>query len=215
MNNRLFALALVALTPIAASAQDAADQRPANPGPPSQGPMVIERVHSGWLGAPDFKVTDVDGHTSELVGGYGGWLTDDTFLVGGGGYWLVNNTHDREMGYGGLVLQWLGGVNHGIGYSFKGLIGGGEANLTRTVTQVVNVRDPRNGRNVVRTTVPVQVWSHEGFFVAEPQADALIRVTRHIRVTVGAGYRFTAGDHGDDRLQGAVGTIGLQIGGGS
>jgi hypothetical protein len=37
-----------------------------------------------------------------------------------------------------------------------------------------------------------------------------------MRITAGAGYRFTVADYGgDSRLRGAVGTIGLQIGGGS
>src|SRR5262245_3329076 len=58
--------------------------------PATQGPMVVERVHSGFLAAPDVKVTEVDGTTSALAGGYAGWLSDETFFVGGGGYWLAN-----------------------------------------------------------------------------------------------------------------------------
>ena len=50
----------------------------------------------------------------------------------------------------------------------------------------------------------------------EPEADVLIRLTRGMRITAGAGYRFTFADYGgDSRLRGAVGTVGLQIGGGS
>ena len=80
MNSKsLLALFVLVLLPVAASAQSASDQTPQ-----SQGPMRIERVHSGLLAAPDFKVTDVDYTTSEMVGGYAGWITDDTFFVGGG-----------------------------------------------------------------------------------------------------------------------------------
>jgi hypothetical protein len=32
--------------------------------------MVIERMHSGFVVAPDFKVTEVDRETSALAGGY-------------------------------------------------------------------------------------------------------------------------------------------------
>jgi hypothetical protein len=93
----VFTLALAALTPPSVSAQ-----------PPSSGPMTIERLHSGFMGGPEVKVSTIDGRTSALVGGYGGWLTDDTFFIGGAGYWLANGSHDREMAYGGLVVQWLG-----------------------------------------------------------------------------------------------------------
>src|SRR5262245_27582050 len=139
MNRTLILLFLVALAPVGASAQDAADQRPAGQGPSSQGPMIVERVHSGFLGAPDFKVTELDGSTSGLAGGYAGWISDDTWFVGGAGYWLPNDDRDREMAYGGLVVQLLSGVNRRIGYTVKGLIGGGEATLSQT-RSLVTVR---------------------------------------------------------------------------
>src|SRR5881409_2907314 len=52
--------------PVAVRAEDAAQ----GPGPTTQGPMIIERVKSGFLVAPDFKVTEVDRRTAELAGGY-------------------------------------------------------------------------------------------------------------------------------------------------
>ena len=53
--------------------------------------------------------------------------------------------------------------------------------------------------------------------------DLLIHFTDHVGLAVGAGYRFTGSDRydrdpgfslSDSRLSGAVGTIGLQNGGG-
>src|SRR6267378_2758954 len=82
----------VLIAPLAAAAQDAT---PTNPN--AQGPMIVERVKSGFLVAPDFKVTGVDHKTSELAGAYAGWVTDNTLLVGAGGYWLANRSKDREM----------------------------------------------------------------------------------------------------------------------
>src|ERR1043166_9045012 len=103
---------------------DVAEQRRATP--VMQGPMTIEAIHSGFLAAPDVKVTDFDHKTSPLVGGYAGWVTDDTFFIGGGGYWLADSHRsDREMAYGGLVLQWLARKDSRIGFGAKGLIGGG------------------------------------------------------------------------------------------
>ena len=85
------AAAMVLLLPLTAAAQSGA------PAPSSQGPMVVERVQSGFLVAPDVKVTRVDGITSELAGAYAGWLTDGTIFVGGGGYWMANQSSDRRM----------------------------------------------------------------------------------------------------------------------
>jgi len=185
------------------------------------GPMTIERVRSGVLIAPDFKVTRFDGRTSELVGGYGGWLSDKTFFVGGGGYWLANGSRDRRLAYGGLVLQWMGRGGQTIGYSIKGLIGGGESTVSRTVTQTIRFPDLRRlndgrieaGRQPQSITTSVR--TRQDFFVGEPEADVVVRITKTLHLTVGAGYRFIAAERGDEnRLRGAVGTIGLQLGGG-
>jgi len=102
MRRRIALVALGAcLVPLSAAAQ------PAGPTTPrTQGPMIIEPIRSGWLVAPDVKVTEVDRKTSELVGGYAGWLSDERFFIGGAGYWLANG-NDREMAYGGVVAQWL------------------------------------------------------------------------------------------------------------
>ena len=185
------------------------------------GPMKIERVHSGALVAPDFKVTRFDGRTSELVGGYGGWLTERTLFIGGGGYWLANGSRDRRLGYGGLVLQWMGRGDQTIGYSVKGLVGGGESTLARTVTETIRVPDLRlvNGRMQPVLGQPqsftTTVRTHQAFFVAEPEADVVIRLTKTLHLTAGAGYRIIAAERGDEsRLRGPVGTIGLQLGGG-
>jgi hypothetical protein len=66
--------------------------------------MVVERIKTGFLAVPDFKVTEFDRTTSELAGAYAGWLTDQRFLIGGGGYWLTSGSRDRELAYGGLVV---------------------------------------------------------------------------------------------------------------
>jgi len=193
----------IVLVPLRAAAQ---------PTPSAPGPMIFEPIRSGWLVAPDAKITDVDGRTSELVGGYAGRITDDTFFIGGGGYWMANQSHDREMAYGGLVVQWLARTNSRFGYSVKGLVGGGAATLSGvTLLRDNDERDNRRGR-----ITSVRGRSNQAFFVAEPEADVLVRLTRHMRLTAGAGYRFTAAERGgDSRLRGAVGTLGLQIGGGS
>jgi len=210
---------IAALTPVAAAAQAAP---PATPS--SQGPMIIERVHSGFLFAPDVKITEVDHKTSELVGGYAGWVADEAFFFGGGGYWLANNASGRRMAYGGLMLQWLGQTNRRIGWAAKGLIGGGEATLSDTVTELTYVPNPAFvpgvRRGDVSPVIPgptrsVQVHFRQDFFVAEPEANIVLRLSKNFRLTGGFGYRAVdARRHQDDRLSGPVGSVAFQIGGG-
>jgi hypothetical protein len=224
----VFAVLVVLLAPLPAAAQDGSTDSPlqtsgaalaAATAEQPAGPMKIERVRSGVLLAPDFKVTEIDGRTSELVGGYGGWLADKTFFIGGGGYWLANGSRDRRLGYGGLVLQWMARGDRSLGYSLKGLVGGGESTLSRSVTQTIRIPErliggrPQAGRQLQSITTSIR--TRRGFFVAEPEADVVLRITKTIRLTAGAGYRLIAAEHGDEsRLRGAVGTIGLQLGGG-
>jgi hypothetical protein len=197
----------------------------------AQGPMTVQPLHSGFVVAPDFKITEVDKTTSALVGGYAGWLTDETFFIGGGGYWLANDARDRQMGYGGLVLQWLVNSDRRVGFAAKGLVGGGRATLGTTVLPALRPQDIPDLRNLpafrdlsrfgfdvdrlLRAPTSTRVRFREDFFVAEPQADVVIKLTRSLRLTGGVGYRFIDGEgRSDDRLSGATGSIALQIGGG-
>ena len=91
------ALVMLLALPALATAQDRTP-------PPASG-LTLERVHNDFVVAPDFKITDVDGQTGNLVGVSVGMLQQDTFFVGGAGYWLANGSeNDFEMMYGGLTL---------------------------------------------------------------------------------------------------------------
>ena len=202
------------LLPIAASAQTggAAPDR-TSVDQTSQGPMTVERVHNGFLVAPDFKFTEVDRKSSGLAGGYAGVVFDEHIFVGGGGYVLATNTRGRDLAYGGVVLQWLsGGSDDVFGFSAKTLLGGG---WTESSSVVQTLSGPSRYLNV---------RVEQRFFVAEPGIDALFRMTKHVRLAVGGGYRFTGSDgrgrlapysavSGTDRLNGAVGSIALHLGG--
>jgi hypothetical protein len=202
------ALGVVLLNAAAAAAQTPSP--PPTPSAPSTGPMTIERLHSGFLGGPDVKITDVDGHASVLVGGQGGWIADDTIFVGGAGYWLTNGTHDREMAYGGLVVQWLAHGDRRLGYGLRGLVGGGEATLSSTIAVPIygHVRPNRVPIDFRQTTVRY----YQGFFVAEPEGNLFVKINDHLRLVGGVGYRFVGAEHHDDsRLSGVTGSIGVQI----
>ena len=211
MSRALFAALIGCLLPLGAAAQtsDSAALDPAA-AQASQGPMTVERIHNGFLVAPDFKITQFDHRTSGLAGGYAGVVFADAVFIGGGGYGMVTNTRGRSLGYGGLIMQWFGRTSEPFGYSARMLVGGGTADSTENV-QVVD-----RGRI---TTQSLRV--RQNFVVFEPEVNALVRINRHVRVTAGVGYRFTGSGRHDQgfnypgRLNpsGAVGSVGVQIGG--
>jgi hypothetical protein len=201
----------IGLLPIAASAQPADDPAPdtAAAAQTSQGPMVVERIHNGFLVAPDFKATEFDHRTFGLAGGYAGVVFADAVFIGGGGYGLVSGTHGRNLAYGGLIMQWFGRGSDTFGYSAKMLVGGGTAGSTENVPVQID-----------RTHVATQpIRIRQDFAVFEPEVTALVRFNRHLRLTAGVGYRFTGSgwhDHGFSapgrvNPDGVTGSIGLQI----
>ena len=214
--NRLIATLAIVLLPIAAAAQPADDPAP-DPAPAAQapqGPMIVERIHNGFLAVPEFKFTEFDHQTSGLLGGSAGVVFQDAIFIGGGGYGMVTNSHGRELAYGGLVMQWFGRTSQTVGYSAKMLFGGGTAESTENVAVVVD----RAGHIATQA-----VRVHQDFFVFEPEVNGMLRFNRHVRLTGGVGYRFTGhyyGYYGSPypghlSPDGWTGTIGVQIGSGS
>jgi hypothetical protein len=218
---------LLAVLPLSAAAQTAADET--QPPTTSQGPMIVERLHSGVVFAPEAKATEFDKKLSGLVGGSIGWVAEETFFIGGGGFWMPEGRHaDRELAYGGLVLQWFGHTSDRFGWSAKALLGGGEATLPVTVTEIVRPPLPRPlDRNgplqplPQPQTITTTIRDRAGFLAAEPEVNARIAFTRSVRLVLGAGYRFAGTDwrrYGIDRddrrrISGATGTVSVQIGG--
>jgi hypothetical protein len=214
----------IVLLPLVAPAQSAA-QTPAG----SQGPMVVERVTSGFLVEPELKVTSFDHQTSQLLGADGGWLADQIFFIGGGGYWLTDWSNTRQLGYGGLVLGVTTPADNPFSVGFKALIGGGHARVTRGVTvyqpfdggynpyQTNGPSGPAIGvppGNPVPVPVLTNVVYEEGFFVFEPQVSVGFRMSKHVRITAGAGYRFLDNHYyydGIDGLSGPTASVGVQI----
>jgi hypothetical protein len=228
MTRAVFAGALLtAALPLTASAQTAAD---ATQPPVNQGPMTVERIHSGFAAMPEVKITDFDGQVSGLIGGSAGYVAEEAFYFGGGGYWMATDrSHSRELAYGGFVMQWFVLNSDRFGVSGKVLLGGGHATTAQAVTQVVGLPSPRElgqltqaqYNDLVRAhTVITTIGVHQDFFVAEPEVNARLALAKHVRLTFGAGYRFAGngwwyhyygGGH-NDRVSGAVGTFGVQIG---
>jgi hypothetical protein len=185
-----------------------------------QGPMTVERVRDGFAIAPDFKVTTFNNTTGYLAGAYGGWVIDNTLLIGAGGYGLTNGSGRSGMGYGGAVIGWMAHTDQAIGFGARALVGFGEATYPGTLTYVPRPPFPipfdvDARRSPIATTVStVQATFREHFFVTEPQADLLIRISPILRLDAGLGYRLIGADRGvNSQLHGVTGSLSLQIGG--
>jgi hypothetical protein len=230
MRVALAGVLLAAFLPLTASAQsaDATDPVEAAQPPPAgatQGPMTVERIHNGFLFSPEARATVFDKKVFPLVGGSAGFVAQETFFIGGGGYWMPSRrSDDRRLAYGGVVLKWFMANSDRFGLSAGALLGGGEATLPQTVTQVVFPVDPRSGRNTPQVpprTITTTVRVRDDFFAAEPELNARFALTKHVRLAAGAGYRFASNDWRrrsidrglDRRLSGATATFGVQIGG--
>jgi hypothetical protein len=225
LRDRRLRAAVVALLLLLAPAAGYAQTETSAPG---EGPLIVELVDNPFVVATDYKVTDLDGELGQLAGGYIGRVIEDTLFVGGAGYWLVNGSGGDELAYGGLLAGWSMPLGSRIRFGVRSLVGGGRATLGTDVdfrrgAGGFNRRgpDPRgitrfgiNTRGGAASTLPTtfRVRARDDFFVFEPQADLLTRVTDHMSVNWAAGYRLTAlTDVLDDRLNGATGSVALQF----
>jgi hypothetical protein len=207
----LAAAALLGL-PGTAAVRAAEDQQA-----PAAGTLIIEPIRSGPVIAPDFKITDIEGSTEVLFGGWGGYLHDETWFVGAAGYWLPDTDEGLEMSYGGLVVGWRAPAMGRVRFGARGLVGGGWATVPLTGAWPM----PYDGRHTGRPGsgwMPPSGgyfwgWYSDGFFVAEPQLDVIVHLAPWASLTGGMSYRWTNGDDIlDDRLNGVAGSIALQFG---
>lgn len=202
MLRHAWAAAALILLPIAAAAQ--------GPAPAGPGPLVIERLENRFVVAPDFKVTEVDGDTGQLAGGYVGWLVEDQLLVGGAAYWLANGPDDAEMTYGGLLIGWTTSAERRIQFGARSLIGVGRATLGTDVTRFARF-GARRGSPAPAEGATVRVRGRDDFFVFEPQLTLITQLNEQLGITWGAGYRVTGlTEFPADRLRGVTGSVGVQ-----
>jgi hypothetical protein len=204
------AVLAVMAAPVLASAQTA----PAAPAL-QEGSLVVETMESGFVVTPDFRFTEVDDKYGSLAGIRAGWLTDDRLLIGGAGYWLANGSADRKMAYGGLVVEWSLARSRRFGLSFGALVGGGSSTLGVDVLGFPRGRFPHHRWPDTDPGEPetVRVGAREGFFIAEPQANVSLLLTRWLRLGAGVGYRLLGGaGQFESRLRGVSGTVSVQMG---
>jgi hypothetical protein len=201
----LFTAAL-ALLPATALAQAA---------PQASGPLVLERIPTGWVAAPDYEITRLDGATAHLAGGYAGVVTGDTVFIGGGAWTVTNRADDFGLTYGGLLVGWMLPPERRVQFGVRGLAGIGRATLGETIGLLRDGRTGRLGRVVPRapTTRDVRLIVRDDVLVFEPQLTLGAKLTRHIGVTFGAGYRLAGmTDLPGDRVNGATASVAVKFG---
>jgi hypothetical protein len=136
---------------VAASAGSAAAQETAAP-PATQKPLVIEQIHSPFVIAPEYKVTEVDGDWRQLAGVYAGRLFDEQLLIAGAVYTLVNGPDRTDLTYGGLLIGWSTPEAR-LRFGARALIVGGRSTLPVTLWCDVCSRARSDPRAVPDSTV--------------------------------------------------------------
>lgn len=173
---------------------------------------TLSRGHrgGGFFGGPVMKITKIDGETGVLVGGRLGWNFNRVFSIGLAGYGWVHdygwdhhhgsffdNWDGPQMGYGGLYLEGIIGSNKVIHLTAGVLLGAG---------------------GVTGDWFDDHHWwdKADAFFVAEPEINLEVNVTKYFRVGIGASYRFITGvNHHrltNDDLSGMAGTLTFKFG---
>lgn len=169
--------------------------------------LLGKGITSGGMGGPVVKVSSVAGTASLFVGGRGGWVINRKFVLGGGGYGLSNENIRAtdlgdgrarlSMGYGGLELGYMHDVSRLVHWSTHLLIGAGNVSWDPPAASSDN--------------------EEARFFVAEPELQMVVNVTKFLRIGAGASYRIVTGPglrevSGKD-LSGVAGVLVFKFGG--
>lgn len=161
---------------------------------------------SGGYGAPEIKVGPVNGETSLFLGGRGGWIIGHKFVIGGFGYGMTTNntfmedpadkpsnvgddstrTIKVDMGYGGVMLEYILMPKKALHLSFPLLIGGGGSNLGAQ-TYVGQSEYYEEG------WATYEFIENTGFFVLEPGVFVELNMTKFFVLSAGGTYRFISG----------------------
>ncbi|HHT04983.1 MAG TPA: hypothetical protein GXZ97_01780 [Hydrogenispora sp.] len=170
--------------------------------------LVGGPIEHGGYGGPSLKVGPVMDKARFFIGGYGGWYINHTFMIGGGGYGLINEVKAPvsgkqgeklyfEMGYGGLVLEYVNKSHRLVHFTINTLLGGGGIQYRSSEDWPFNYKD-------------------DSFFIVEPCICVELNITTHFRMGLGVGYRYIDGVDlpgiTDEDLTGVVANFDLKFG---
>jgi hypothetical protein len=135
----------------------------------------------GGYGAVTMKIGTIRNAGAMFAGGRAGWVLDHTYGIGIGGYFLVNNVSARVsdtsddsrlmVSYGGLDIEYLVPLDSTFHFSAQALLGGGA--VGHVENRYVNPRP-----------------HYDPFVVFEPGLNVDIGLTKVLRLSLGASYRF-------------------------
>ncbi|MFC1724255.1 hypothetical protein ACFL4T_01420 [candidate division KSB1 bacterium] len=172
--------------------------------------LLGDRLSFGGYGGPVVQITQIGGETGVMVGGKGGWIIkqkDYSIIIGGGGYGLVNNIRADifteelyyNLGYGGLIFEFVSKPHKLRHHSFSLLIGGGGLSFREKGDFGDNFDDDA-----------------DAFFILEPGINYVVNITRFFRVGLGLSYRMISGlnkfDVKNEDLSGVSGVIEFKFG---
>jgi hypothetical protein len=160
---------------------------------------------------------------SLLFGGRGGWVIGHKFVLGGAGYGMTTNNilaNDQllagdstqlklQMGYGGVLIEYIAMPKKAIHLSFPLILGAGGASVSN------KIYDPYDNVNQEDWT-NFEIVESSGYFIAEPGVNLELNIVRFMRMTMGANYRFITGTNleriSDSDLSGISFNFGLKFG---
>lgn len=177
--------------------------------PPQDEVLIGGIQHNGGYGAPTVALTSFKGDPVVLVGGQGGWIINRRFVIGGGGrgiatrYGTTLNGRrvDFEMGYGGILFEYIGAPSRLLHYGGELLIGGGDARYFEESTGTSDGDD-----SIASTSI----------FASELGGRLELNVTTFFRVGLSGGYRLIVGSDlqglSDTDLGGPYGQLSFRFG---
>lgn len=150
-------------------------------------------IEHGGYGCGVVKASPIDGQTQLLMGGYGGWFVNHTFMIGFGGYGMTSTLSASDaapklegktpyvgMGYGGLVLEYTINSDKLIHFAGQLLIGAGGAGYSW-------------GNQLIETDANFNDSPSDSYFAAEFGANVELNITSFFRLGLGGSYRFASG----------------------
>lgn len=149
--------------------------------------LITGDASHGNYGGPSLKLSSVDGDPAMFVGARGGWVIDHTVVLGLAGYLSANNIRARQA---------FGGAHAAVNFDYWGVFG---EYIIATNDVVHLTLDLFGGAGRARYearsgTDPEAIPDeHTSVFVGEASVNSELNITRHLRLTLGGGYRYVDG----------------------
>jgi len=143
--------------------------------------LITEKLSIGASFGITMKFCEIKDQFSTFFGGHGGLTFNHCFFLGVGGYGLLNDieitpappwgVNSLELGYGGIIIEYINQPHRLVHLSFNSLIGGGS---------ICSCDDP-------------YYWDEDAFFIWEPGINVILNITKNVRMGIGGSYRYVSG----------------------